>query len=247
MGSYAANIRPETIARSRRNSAAPSEDLAGLKGIRAAWISELPKNMQLDTATIKKLTGGGRLRVRYLYGSEFEFTPVAKLFIDTNYLPQTSDMTIFDSDRVSVVPFNRHFSERERDARLKWKLRQPEALSGVLNWCLEGLRAYKANGLSEPPAVKVATAAYRKDCDKVMRFIEDELEAGHDYEVRTQEVFDRFTIWCNRNGYERGGQASFNRDLEKYVRITRKRPRNGGENTTLIVGHRLRPLGMNPG
>lgn len=246
MGSYAASVRPETIARSKRSSAAPSEDLARLKGVRAAWISELPKNMQMDAATIKKLTGGGSLRVRYLYGSEFEFTPIAKLFIDTNYLPQTSDMTIFDSDRATVIPFNRHFSEEERDTELKWKLRKPEALSGILNWCIRGLRAYKINKLREPPSIKEATAAYRRECDKIMRFIEDELEAGSGYEVRTQEVFDRFTLWCNRNGYERGGQAAFNRDLEKHVQIVRRHPKAGGEKTTLITGRRLRPLGMNP-
>ena len=86
--------------------------------------------------------------------------------MDTNHLPTVTDATLFSSDRVNVIPFNRHFAEHERDASLKAKLTAPESLSGILNWCLEGLRLLRIEKLQPPAAVKAATRSYEEDTDR---------------------------------------------------------------------------------
>ena len=88
------------------------------------------------------MTGNNILTARFLRENSFEFKPQFKLFIDTNHLPQISDMTLFESDRIKIIPFNRHFTAEERDIDLKSFFAKPENLSGILNWCLEGFRLY---------------------------------------------------------------------------------------------------------
>jgi putative DNA primase/helicase len=45
-------------------------------------------------------------------------------------------------------------------------------LPGILNWAIEGLRAYLKEGLNPPPAVLDATKEYRQDMDVVEQWID---------------------------------------------------------------------------
>ena len=71
---------------------------------------------------------------------------------------------------MKIIPFERHFGEGDRDDGLKTELASPENLSGILNWCLEGLRLIEETGFDAPPAVQAATDEYRKNSDKIGRF-----------------------------------------------------------------------------
>ena len=63
----------------------------------------------------------------------------------------------FQSGRINVITFDRHFELHERDMNLKNKLKSPKELSGILNWCIEGLQLYRVEGLQPPEAVAAAT------------------------------------------------------------------------------------------
>ena len=132
--------------------------------------------MVLSASLVKTLTGRDTINARFLNENSFEFVPQFKLFINTNHLPKVTDPTVFDSGRVKVVPFNRHFSEEEQDKTLKRRLRQTENLSGILNWCLDGLRLLQETGLDAPRTVREATAQYRRDSDKIARFVDEMME-----------------------------------------------------------------------
>ena len=126
--------------------------------------------MQIDASLTKQMTGNNILTARFLRENSFEFKPQFKLFIDTNHLPQISDMTLFESDRIKIIPFNRHFTAAERDIDLKSYFAKPENLSGILNWCLVGFRLYLTEGLTMPDSVEMATTQYRQQSDRIMMF-----------------------------------------------------------------------------
>lgn len=85
MGDYAANARPETLAKKKYvNGSAPNEDIARLAGVRFVNTSEPPKNMELDSSLVKSLTGRDTITARRLNEGSFEFTPQFKLFFNTN-------------------------------------------------------------------------------------------------------------------------------------------------------------------
>lgn len=243
MGDYGRTAKPDTIAqRQAVNSNGPSEDIARLAGARFVNIPEPDKRLVLSSALVKTLTGNDTVTARFLNENSFEYRPQFKLFINTNHLPSVTDVTLFSSGRVKVIPFERHFSEEEQDHGLKTELAKTENLSGILNWCLSGLWMIQKTGFDPPEAVLNATDQYQQDSDKVSRFIADEMEAGPGYEVRTSEAFARFQSWCMTNGFHEGSIKSFTSDMGNAVNIERKRPKRGGGATTLIIGYRLRPI-----
>ena len=170
-------------------------------------ISEPDKQMVLSTALVKTLTGNDTMSARFLNENSFEFKPQFKLFINTNHLPKATDVTVFSSGRVKVLPFNRYFERSEQDKTLKKRLEKE--LSGVLNWCLEGLRLMRETGFEPPQSVLAATVQYQHDSDKLTRFVEGMLTLDPDGEVRTEDGYREYRDWCQRNGQYPDGYPTF--------------------------------------
>lgn len=228
-GGYGKAARPETITQKDKvNSSAPTEDIARLAGARVVNISEPGKQMILSAALVKTLTGRDTINARFLNENSFEFVPQFKLFINTNHLPRVTDPTIFDSGRVKVIPFERHFTEAEQDKGLKRKLRKAENLSGLLNWCLDGLWTMRETGLEPPEAVRTATASYQRASDKIARFVEETMEPDPMGEIRTEEAYQQYQMWCASNGHRPEAMPSFKQSMEAHTIIKRKRPNEAG-------------------
>ena len=240
LGDYGKAVRPETIAQKRfSNSQAPSEDIARLVGIRLANISEPGRGLLLNAAQVKTMTGNDTLNARFLHENSFDFEPQFKIYINTNYLPAVNDMTLFSSGRVLIIPFDRHFSESEQDKSLKERFAKPDVQSAILNWLIKGYQLLCKEGLQPPKAVLESTGSYARESNKVMQFLEDQLIQDPDAETRTAEVYDAYRAWCVRNGLFPENNRNFNHELRKVANVTRKRPKTGGNPTTLLLGYRL--------
>ena len=239
-GSYGCTSRPDTIAqKNSTNSSQPSEDVARLAGIRFVNIAEPGKSLVLNAALVKNMTGNDTINARFLHENSFDFAPQFKLYINTNYLPVVNDMTVFTSGRVIIIPFERHFDESEQDKGLKHEFMKPEVQSAILNWLLVGYKQLQLHGLKMPQSVINATDQYEHDSNKTLLFIEDCLEEGTDYEERTSEVYNRYKSWCIENGQYAESMKNFKQSLSAVVEVKRKRPKSGGEKTTMVIGYRL--------
>lgn len=240
LGDYGRSAKPETFAlKHNPNGSGPSEDLARLAGARMVSVSEVPRGMHLDASLMKTITGGDTITARFLCENSFEYRPQFKQIFNTNWLPTASDVTLFSSDRVRIIPFERHFKEEERDKTLKARLSTPESLSGILNWCLDGLKMWQKTNLEPSTAVKNSTSQYQLESDKIAQFIHEEMEAGPEYEIRTSEAYAQYTYWCSLNGYHRESNRTWMADMRRLVNIERRRPRTGEDKTTMISGYRL--------
>lgn len=211
---YALTMSPETLAqRKGEDPRRASGDIARLKGCRLLTASEPPKRMLFNGALVKQLTGGDTVVARHLMEREFEFRPSFKLLINTNYLPRIQDDTLFGSDRLVVIPFDRHFAPEEQDPDLKEKLRSPENIAGIFNWCLEGLRLYRETGMDIPPEIKEATRVYRENSDKLAQFLSEEMEnTGRNSAAGS--VYLRYAEWCRENGFGVESKRSFFDELK---------------------------------
>lgn len=214
LGDYALTMKPESLAvKQNLDSRQASGDIARLAGCRFCNASEPPKKMLFDTALLKSLLGRDSITARHLHQREFSFIPKFKLVINTNFLPLVADDTVFSSGRINVITFDRHFSPSEQDKRLKDKLRDKKELSGILNWCIEGLSLYRLEGLEPPQAVKTATNAYRKDSDKVGNFIEECLsKTGRN--SKAKDVYELYAKWCDENGFGTENKQNFFSELK---------------------------------
>ena len=240
MGNYGLSVRPETIAaKPNASSQNPSEDVARLAGVRFANISEPRRGLVLNEAQIKSMTGNDTLNARFLHENSFDFKPQFKLYINTNYLPVINDMTLFTSGRVVIIPFDRHFEAEEQDKGLKAEVSRPEVQSAILNWLVTGYQKLREEGLSQPRSVREATSAYEHDSDKIRLFAEDCLEACDGAEAKTSAIYLEYQNWCRNNGCFPENNRNFKQALLTIGEIVRKRPKAGGEKTTLLLGYKL--------
>jgi putative DNA primase/helicase len=241
MGDYGITVRPESIMqKSNQNSHSPSEDIARLAGIRFANISEPDKGIRLSGGQLKNMTGNDTLNARFLNENSFDFRPTFKMYINTNYLPVITDMTLFGSGRIVIVPFNRHFTDAEQDKGLKEEFRKPEVQSAILNWLIEGYRLLEKEGFTMPASVADAVASYYHDSNKSVQFMEDILIQDPTSEIRTSAVYEAYRTWCYENGCYAENARNFLSELRRYCDVRRKRPQDGGEKTTLLIGYKLK-------
>ena len=213
LGSYGLTMRPETLSiKANLDSRTASGDIARLHNARLVNSAEFPKRMLFDGALLKSLLGRDSITCRFLHEREFEYIPKFKLLFNTNHLPVVGDDTVFASGRINVVTFDRHFEPHEQDRGLKDKLKNEQELSGILNWCLQGLKMYREQGLIPPKAVQDATAQYRADSDKIGSFI-NECLIKSDKNSSGKSVYDCYSRWCESNGYCAESKGSFFTEL----------------------------------
>lgn len=243
LGNYSRSMNPESLTLSKlKDGRGPSEDIARLNGVRLASVPEMQQGAKLDASRVKQLTGGDTVNARFLGENSFDFIPQCKLLLHTNHLPQCSDLSVFDSGRALVLPFSRHFEDWEQDKGLKSEFRKPENQSGILNWLIQGFQKYQEHGLTPPESVRIATRDYRQDSDKVARFMEDAMEQVPDGEIRLTLLYAAFEWWCRQNGQYVESSRNFRRLLDRAgVQIVKKRPKHGGENTTMVIGYTVVP------
>ncbi len=237
---YAMSAQPETLARRQnKDSRQASGDIARLKGARFLNVSEPQKNMVFDAALIKTLTGRDTITARHLHEREFQFVPQFKLFINTNHLPHINDDTVFQSDRINVITFDRHFGDDERDVELKDKLRTPDNVSGIFNVCLRGLEDFKRNGLKRPRSVSLATEAYRQQSDRQGVFISECLEADALSSVKAKDVYEVYVRWCNENNFHAENKSNFIAGLRSRSLITEHATVEGKTAFNVIRGYKI--------
>lgn len=241
MGDYGRAVSPYTIAQKKYvDGSGPTEDVARLAGARLVNISEPDREITLSSSLIKAWAGNDTISARFLHEGSFEFRPQFAIFINTNHLPNVTDDTIFASERAKIIPFERHFSEEEQDKGLKAELAQPQNLSGILNWCLQGLDLFRSTGLEAPVSVREATDMYREQSDVIGGFLRQRLEKDAQAEERTKDVYDAYMVWCALEGTPPEARRTLNNRLRALGTVKSKRPRAGGENTTMLIGYRLR-------
>jgi len=111
-------------------------DLADLYGVRYVSASEVQDGQRFSEGLVKQLTGGDRIKARFLFQEYFEFVPQFKLFLACNHKPivRGTDLAIWE--RLKLVPFTVTIPPDERDTDLGTKLHAE--LEGIFAWAVRG-------------------------------------------------------------------------------------------------------------
>ena len=217
LGDYGASVSPDTFTSKKYKSSSDqaNDSVASLVGRNYVSVSEPEEQMVLDSALIKALTGNDKLRVRKLYESGFEYTASFKIWFNTNHLPQITDESVFNSGRVILIPFNRHFSDQEQDKRLKEKLSQPDVLSAVFNWCYVGFKeVMKEERLDMPESVKEAVRKYAIQQDRIGEFFRECMIESQKSEP-ISKIYEAYKRFCFDSSYKPLGRNKFVEKVEK--------------------------------
>jgi putative DNA primase/helicase len=221
LGDYARTAQPQTLSRRSGNGAAPSPDIARLKGARLVTVPELEKDLELNSALVKQLTGGDTFTGRFLHENPIEYKPEFKIFINTNILPRITDSTIFASDRVKIIPFERHFTPEEQDSGLKKLFQKEDNKSGILNWLIEGYRLLKSEGLAPSKKVQRAINEYRNVDDSLGIFLVDALVPVEGNRLKTSILHQQYAAWSRANGFRSMNSQVFVSELRRRYDVRR--------------------------
>lgn len=176
-------------------------------------MSESDTAGKLDEATIKQYTGGEDITARELYQSAITFKPQFTMWLSCNDLPSVKDKSLFASDRVRVIEFNRHFTDEEQDKGLKDYFETPEAMRGIFTWLVAGYFKYIRFGLKMSQGMQKVIKQYEKDNDLVLQFLEEKCERNAEGKTRAKSLYDNYKMWCKGNGYYVCSMKKFNAEL----------------------------------
>jgi putative DNA primase/helicase len=209
LGDYAVTAEFSTFVADRKSSV--RNDIARLHSARLVTAIEVGEGKRFAEELIKTLTGGDTVAARFLYREFFEFKPRFKVWLAANYKPEIRGTDYAIWRRIRLIPFTVTIPPEEQIPNLAEQLK--EELSGILNWALEGLRDWLANGLQPPPEVTEATEAYRAEMDIVGLFVQDACVTDPKAVTPSKTLYEAFREWCAENGYEPFGQTAFGRRL----------------------------------
>lgn len=206
---FAATAAAATFRAKRGDGDGPTNNLSDLRGKRLVHTSETSQNTVFDEELLKRVAGGDSVRSRALFESNIEWSPEFVAWIATNYAPKLSeDPAIWR--RVRMVEFPVQFGVDGgpvADKTIGDRIVGAE-LSGVFNWIIDGLVAYRRNGLGEPDTVVEAVRQHRASLNPVQQFLveaeADErivVEAGA--EIRATQLFDIYSQWCVEHSQKR--------------------------------------------
>jgi putative DNA primase/helicase len=200
LNAYAVNIAAESLVAKRFENA--RSDLARLAGARLATAAEGAEGARMDESIIKQITGEYAITVRKLYENEFEFTPMAKIWLTTNHEPVIRGTDDGIWRRIWMVPFAVQIPEDKCDPDIAAKLLTESA--GILNWCLAGLKRFYDNGgrLVQPRKVSVATGNLRTVSDTVGLFLATECVVKAGSRISRMAMNEVFEKWCEEEGYK---------------------------------------------
>jgi len=111
LGDYAGSINLKALS-IQKYSGIPN-DIAKIAFCRLVTASEGAEGQKLNVSLIKELTGRQKGRARFLFGEWFDFDPIQKYWIDTNYKPVIKETDIGTWDRIKLIPFSYTFPEEK--------------------------------------------------------------------------------------------------------------------------------------
>lgn len=235
-GDYGKPTEPNLLVERKMGEAHPA-GVADLVGTRFALTVEVGAGRNMDEALVKQLTGGDRIKARFMRENFFEFTPSHKLWLAANHRPNIlgTDHAIWR--RIRLVPFNVTIPADEQIKDLDEKLLGE--LSGILRWAVEGAMAWRQHGLGLVDEVAAATKDYRDEMDTLAQYLDDELIVDAQGWISAKDLYDDYQRWCHEQGEKPESQRALGLRLRGHGFTSAK---GGKNNRVRWYGLRSRTL-----
>jgi putative DNA primase/helicase len=218
MGTYAQGAAVETFV-DRKQGGIPN-DLAALAGARLVLCSEPEEDAPLAEGLIKAVTGQDTVTARFLNREFFDYIPQFKLWMMTNHKPRVKGRDNGIWRRLRLVPFTVSIPREDQDQDLGRKLQAEHG--EILVWMLDGLKAWRRDGLAPPRAVLDASNAYRREMDQAADFVDDRLQLPGqnelypgDFVAQNKDVYAAYRDWATDNGLKPRSHKWLTQELER--------------------------------
>lgn len=199
LGDYALNSQVDSILARSNNSGGANSEIARMNGARFVRTNEPNEGSRFNEGLVKQLVSGDVTTARFLYGTEFEFSPRFKLWIATNYKINVRGTDTGIWRRQRLVPFEVKFIGDKADKHLTEKLMNE--LPQILGWAVKGAVKWVNNGLTTPKEIEIANNEYKQEMDIISSFLADCTKLSPSGREKASEVFKEYSQWA-KDGHE---------------------------------------------
>ena len=198
LGDYAFPA-PSNFLMMRQVEAHPTE-VAMLYGKRLVTAIECEGGYRLRESFVKMMTGGDKVAARRMREDFWMMDPTWHIHASFNDPPVLNGTDAGIRRRLRIVPWRASFEGAAKDERLKERLESDEYRPGILNWCLEGMRAFMTSGVPTAAAVTQATEEYVASQDLFGMFLEEGCAMDPRAECTFQNFMAAFHKWLEDRG-----------------------------------------------
>ena len=132
----------------RQQESVNSPHVADLIGKRLSWVEEVSAGHYWDDAALKRLVSDDQLTASAKFKAPVTFTPTHKLWIIGNLPPVLKVVDTAMMRRLMLIDMRHSFLGHERIRDYGAQLWAAES-EGILNWMVEGAKAWYEKGLGE--------------------------------------------------------------------------------------------------
>lgn len=202
LGEHSMTTDFETFTK-KRGDGGIRADVARLVGARLVTGVEVDRGKALAEGLVKQVTGGDRISARMLYQNPIEFTPTFKIWLAANHRPRVDAHDGAMWRRIHLIPFTNVVPAERRDPEVKRRLRSdPDVLSAMLSWAVEGCLEWQRRGLEVPVCVSAFTESYRLENDPLREFVQDVCEVDPRASSSAKQLRAAYERWADAAGEE---------------------------------------------
>lgn len=197
-------------------------EIARLPGKRLVLSTESEPGGRVDEPTLRRIVSGEVIPARAIYGRPFEFKPVAKLWWAMNQKPTIRETGYATWRRLIIIPFNRTFTDLDRDPNLSDKL--IAELPGILNWALTGLERFHLQGrFTKPRLAREAIEEYQREANPLLEWFNESVEIIDQRKTSASSLYRSYSGWCARAGVKHDNRTVLGRILKTLPGVKYKR------------------------
>ena len=186
-------------------------DVAGLRGARMVSVAETEQGRRWAESKLKLVTGGDRVRARFMRQDFFEFAPQFKLVVIGNHKPAVRSVDEAMRRRLHLVPFVVTIPKAQRDQRLLETLLTER--DGIMAWAVQGCLEWQRTGLAPPETITAATQDYFEEADVVGEWITECCRSDPSAFAPSKMLYSSWREFAEMTGHPAGTKTSLTQDL----------------------------------
>lgn len=210
---------------------------ANLYGRLANICADIPNDALKRTGTFKMLVGGDTINAQQKFKTPFNFKNHAKLIFSANNVPDTQDDTLAFFRRWIIIICNNIFIGKKCNPHILKEISSPKALSGLLNFALEGLTRILKNGkFSTTETMEELRNQYIRRSNSAKAFIEESIkyDPNPNKIITTTQMYKNYIDFCTTNNLHSMKKRIFTINMQQYLSKVTQTQRRIDKKTTWV-------------
>lgn len=171
-----------------------------------------------DSDLFKQIIGGDEITIERKNQHPFTDTVFATLFFSANKLPRTPDTTYGFYRKLVIIPFNANLSKVSLVDGATFHEKLMEDAEYIAYKAVLAIKdvLIKSHKFTEPESATNVMIDYKTENSSILSWKKAKRLAVEDLTKETfDEIYAKYTLWCDMNGYKSVRSARFEQEVEE--------------------------------